>query len=199
MRQCAVTRTRRAPDDLIRFVADPEGRIVPDLKAALPGRGVWLTCACDVVEKAARSGVFARAFRAPVRAEPDLPERVDALLEREAVQRLSLANKAGLVTFGFAKVGEAVARGRAAALIHARDAAEDGCRKLDGKFAAAGNGAEARESVVNCLHSGQLGLALGRSSVVHAAVSLGGASEKFLTAAARLQRFRDGSAGFAAA
>ena len=48
-RQCAVTRIRRAPDDLLRFALDPEGRVVPDLKSRLPGRGVWLTCRRDAV------------------------------------------------------------------------------------------------------------------------------------------------------
>ena len=35
--------------------------------------------------------------------------------------------------FGHAKVEEAIAKGRVLALVHAQEAAEDGCRKLDGK------------------------------------------------------------------
>ena len=40
-RSCVVTRTVKAPDDLIRFVAGPDGMLVPDLRRKLPGRGVW--------------------------------------------------------------------------------------------------------------------------------------------------------------
>ena len=42
-RMCIVTRARRSPDEMIRFVADPGGEIVPDIKRKLPGRGVWVT------------------------------------------------------------------------------------------------------------------------------------------------------------
>ena len=66
----------------------------------------------------------------------DLADRVDRLLAESALGSLALANKAGEVVFGAAKVEEAIAKGRVAALIHASDAAEDGCRKLDGKYRA---------------------------------------------------------------
>ena len=43
LRRCIVTRSELSPDDLIRFVADPSGGIVPDIARKLPGRGVWVT------------------------------------------------------------------------------------------------------------------------------------------------------------
>ena len=42
LRRCIVTRRELSPDDLIRFVADPTGTIVPDINRKLPGRGVWV-------------------------------------------------------------------------------------------------------------------------------------------------------------
>ena len=53
-RMCIVTRERRAPEDLIRFVAGPDGSVVPDIRAKLPGRGVWVTARTEIVEAAER-------------------------------------------------------------------------------------------------------------------------------------------------
>ena len=55
---------------------------------------------------------------------------------RRLAEALSIANKAGLVVAGFAKVEELIARERAAVLLHAADAAADGMAKLDRKFKA---------------------------------------------------------------
>lgn len=184
VRQCAVTRERRSPDELIRFVLDPEDRVVPDLKNRLPGRGVWVSLNREAVALAARKGAFARGFSRRISADPDLSGHVDALLEKAALERLALANKAGLVTMGFAKVGEAIAQKGLAALLHASDAAAGGREKLDGK-----KGAPERPAVT-VFTSGQLSLALGRSNVVHAALSKGGAADSFLSAVDRLEQYR---------
>ncbi|MEC9367654.1 MAG: RNA-binding protein [Pseudomonadota bacterium] len=194
MRLCALTRVQRISTDLLRFCAGPDGVVVPDLKGRLPGRGVWLTCAADVVGDAAGRNVFARSLRQPVRTPQDLPALVDRLLLQDAVQRLSLANKAGEVTSGFTGVEKAIAGGKVVSLLHATEAAADGRRKLDGKFAGKGGG-----PVLDSLNSAQLGLALGRTNVLHAAVTSGGAGARLLAALRRLDRFRAGSAVFAAA
>ncbi len=42
-RTCIVNRRSGSPDGLVRFVVGPEGDVVPDVKARLPGRGAWVT------------------------------------------------------------------------------------------------------------------------------------------------------------
>ena len=42
-RTCIVTRQTLEPDLLLRFVAGPDGSVVPDIKRRLPGRGCWVT------------------------------------------------------------------------------------------------------------------------------------------------------------
>ena len=42
-RTCVVTRAVKPGAEMIRFVAGPDGTIVPDLERKLPGRGVWVT------------------------------------------------------------------------------------------------------------------------------------------------------------
>lgn len=197
-RQCAVTRISRPVAALIRFVADPDGGVVPDLKRALPGRGVSVTCARDVIETAVRKGVFARALKRSVRVDESLPAQVEALLVQAALGRLALANKAGQVVAGFVKVEAAIAKGSVAGLVHAAEAAADGRRKLDGAFARP-SGGHAGAPVLICFSAEQLSLALGRANVIHAAVTGSGAGAQFLAAAARLERYRAGSAAYAAA
>jgi predicted RNA-binding protein YlxR (DUF448 family) len=194
VRACALTRVRRPKDELIRFVLGPDGTVVPDLKEKLPGRGVWLTAAHDVVADAAKRNVFARALKAKAKAPEGLAIQVDRLLAEAALSALSLANKAGEAVFGHAKVEEAIAKGRVLALLHAREAAEDGCRKLDGN--ARGMSEESPIPSIRTFGVDELSLASGRTNVIHAALIQGGAARNVLTAASRLERYRKGRAAF---
>ena len=62
-RMCIVTRETGDPDDLIRFVAGPDGRVVPDLKRKLPGRGCWVKAERAVLEKAIARKLLTIAFQ----------------------------------------------------------------------------------------------------------------------------------------
>jgi uncharacterized protein len=194
VRLCALTRAHRHKDELIRFVLAPDGTVVPDLKEKLPGRGVWLTAAHDTVAEALKRKLFARAFKAEANVPEGLVDQVDRLLADAALGALALANKAGEVTFGHAKVEEALGKGRVLALVHAREAAEDGCRKLDGKARGASGGANM--PAVRAFSVDELSLASGRANVIHAAFIQGGAARKFLAAASRVERFRKGRGAF---
>ncbi|MDN3721540.1 RNA-binding protein [Roseibium salinum] len=191
-RQCAVTREVRPISSLIRFVLDPEGEVVPDLKRVLPGRGVWVTATSDIVvaaEKKTGRKFFGRGFKGEARVEPGLAERVDALMERSALQALSMTRKAGELVTGNAKVEAALRRDPVVGLVHASDAAEDGVRKLAAVAAGTKETADGCH-VVRLFDSAQLDLALGRSNVIHAALLAGHASENFLARVRDLERFR---------
>ena len=194
-RRCAVLRATRSKDDLIRFVLGPDGTIVPDLKEKLPGRGVWLTAAHETVAEAVKRKAFGRALKADAKTPDTLADQVGQLLTEAALGALSMANKAGDVVFGHTKVEEALSKGRVIALIHASDAADDGCRKLDGKALSAtgGQGIPA----IRAFTADELGLASGRANVIHAALIQGGAARKFLAAASRVSRYRKGVSAFA--
>jgi predicted RNA-binding protein YlxR (DUF448 family) len=194
-RRCALSRKSLPKEELIRFVRGPEGEVIPDLKARLPSRGVWIEARKSAVAEAARRNAFARSLKAEVKVPADLAERVGRLLDQAALAALAFANKAGEAVFGTAKIEEAIAKGRVLALLHASDAAVDGCRKLDAKFRSK-MGAEA-PSPVTLFASSELGLASGRSNVIHAAVIQGGAAAKFLAAASRVERYRGGNGAFA--
>ncbi len=173
----------------MRFVLDPEGRVVADLKRKLPGRGVWITATRGAVAEAVRKRVFARGFRQSVSVDPDLSEAVEVLLRRAALQDLAMANKAGCVVAGFAKVGKALNGRNRVVLLHASDASADGQRKLD-RIAAGRSEQAARETApVTCFTSAEVSAALGRTNVMHAAIADGGAGQKFLWSVERLRTY----------
>lgn len=188
-RQCAVTRSVQAADKLIRFVASPSGVIVPDLDRRLPGRGVWLSGEKLILERAISGKVFARSLKQPAAAEPDLAERTGALIVKRACDTLALANKAGLVICGFQQVDAALDKAAISVLVHASEAAADGRSKLDRKFGAVQRAGGKPAPVVAFLTIAQMSLALGRASVVHAGLSPGGLTERFLREAERVSRY----------
>jgi uncharacterized protein len=192
LRLCAVSRTQRPPDDLIRFVLAPDGSIVPDLARRLPGRGVWVAATRATVAAAVRQKVFARSLKQPVSMPADLPGLVERLLVKRVAEALSLANKAGLLVAGFAKVEGLLDQRQAAVLLHASDGAADGVEKLNRKFKALMGSERFEQSTVAELTSAELSLAIGRPNVVHAAASEGGASQRMLQEAVRLRRYRAG-------
>jgi uncharacterized protein len=193
-RMCAVTRQVRPTDELIRFVLDGNSRVIPDLKRKLPGRGLWVSASRRAVATAVKRQVFAKGFRKPVKDSETLVTEIEGLLVRSAIEALAIAAKARQVISGFAKVDASLRAGEAKALIHARDGAADGIRKLDNLAAAASAGGEAEIAVkmpiINALSSAELDLALGRSNVIHAALLAGPAGRTFLSRIARLVRFR---------
>src|ERR1700722_15050270 len=107
---------------MIHFCLSPEGAVVPDLRRRLPGRGVWVSARKSIVDQAARRQVFSKRFKTKALAAPDLASLVERLLEEEALQFLSIVNKAGQVVAGAFKVEAAIREGPIAGLIHASDA-----------------------------------------------------------------------------
>jgi predicted RNA-binding protein YlxR (DUF448 family) len=193
-RTCIVTGIKDVPDAMLRFALSPDGSVVPDIRRKLPGRGVWTRLSFETVSRAAAKQAFSRAFRAKVEASLSLAETVGALLERDALQSLSIANKAGLVVAGAFKVDSAIEAGGVVALIQASDGAADGAAKRAHALRAK-LGPEANAIVrIDLFKSGQLDLALGRANVIHAALKQGAASSAFLTRADRLRRYRGGEA-----
>ena len=179
---------------MIRFVVAPDGAVVPDLRARLPGRGAWVSAETGVVAAAVKRRAFTRAFRREVLVAQVLPEQVDALLLADALAALSFANKAGLVVAGAFKVEEALGRGSVAALLHAIDGSPEGLRKIEGLGRRAGAEHGGLVPTLQIFASPQLDLALGRSNVINAALLVGGASDAALKRIERLRLYRGAEA-----
>ncbi len=176
------------PDNrLLRFVADPDGRVVPDAAAKLPGRGLWVEASRDAVNKAVEKKLFARAAKAQVSAAPDLCDRAENALAARMLGDLGIARRSGALVLGFDNVLRALEGPKPPkVLIEAFDGSRDGKRKL---YAAA-HRLELDCVVIESLTSAELGLALGRENVIHAAVQPGGLAERLIFDAERLSGFR---------
>jgi predicted RNA-binding protein YlxR (DUF448 family) len=188
-RTCIVTRRKQPPEALIRFVLGPDSCVVADIRCKLPGRGVWLSADVATVQKAVATKAFDRGFKTKVTVSPSLAADVGDMLERDALQSLAMANKAGAVITGFAKVEAALAAGRVAAVLHASDAGDDGVRKLEGAARRGREGGSTPDSI-KTFTSQQLDLALGRTNVIHAALAEGPAGNAFLTRCRRAIDYR---------
>jgi predicted RNA-binding protein YlxR (DUF448 family) len=171
---------------LVRFVAGPDGAVVPDLARKLPGRGLWVKADRASVETAARKGAFSRAAKARLSAAAGLADQVESLLARRVLAGLGLARRAGELTLGFESVIAEVRAGKAAWLIEASDGAADG----RGKLLYAAKGLSKPPSLLGAFNSDELSLALGLGNVIHLAFLAGRGAERWTADVQRLSGFR---------
>ncbi len=171
---------------LIRFVAGPDGVVVPDLARKLPGRGLWVAADRASVETAAGKNLFSRAAKAKLSAPPALAEQVERLMLSRLLSALGLARKAGELTSGFEKTLAAITAGKAAFLIEATDGAQDGRRKLLAAF----RKSPKPPQLIGLFAADELGLALGGANVIHTAFLAGRSAERWTFDARRLSGFR---------
>lgn len=170
---------------LIRFVAGPDGQVVPDLARKLPGRGIWVAANREAVAAAAKKNLFARSAKAQLKASPDLPDQVERLLRQRVLASLGLAKRGGDLTSGFEKVSAAISSGKAAWLIEASDGAADGRRKI----LALARKAAPPPGLVGVFGAAELGLALGLENVIHTAFLAGRAAGRWAEDVRRLEGF----------
>lgn len=186
-RRCIVTGAVRPKAELVRFVLDPDGAVIPDIEETLPGRGLWLTARGDIVEAACARDLFAKAARRGARAPADLAGRVTALLARRCLELLGLARRSGKVAAGSARVRAWLAEGKAAIVLAASDGAAAGRAEVRARARGV--------PVVEVLTGEELGAALGRGHQVYVAVGPGRLGDLLLRETARLSGFRPEGCG----
>lgn len=184
-RRCLVTGERGGKAGLIRFVAGPEGQVVPDVASKLPGRGFYVTAERGALERAVAKRLFSRGAKAPVEVPDGLVDTIEAQLLRRVQDGIALARKAGRAVTGYEKVKGWLLTGEGVVLVQASDGSGRQKTKLNtpqgGRF-------------VGCLTAEELGLAFGRASAIHAALASGGLTTRIVEDAAKLSglRTRDG-------
>ena len=184
-RRCIVTGESGPKSGLIRFVAGPDGTVVPDILEKLPGRGMWVTADRAILDKAGR-GQFARGAKGPVTVPVDLVDEVERQLARRVVDLISIARKAGLAICGFEKVKDALDKGGVRVLLQASDGSTRGKTKLWTPTGA---------RYFGCLTGAELGAAFGRQIAVHGALMSGGLSDRVVEEAAKLRGLREMDGG----
>ncbi|NVJ98749.1 MAG: DUF448 domain-containing protein [Alphaproteobacteria bacterium] len=188
-RRCILKMESGPEDTLVRLAMSPDGTLVPDVAARLPGRGLWISADGKLVRSAIESGQLAKAASRSLKASvpknavpEDLDAQIDRLLVRRCLDRMGLEQRAGHLVTGFDKIKAALSKkgsGLPSLLVSATDGAEDGRRKIK-----AAVGADVPEAVL--FDREALSKALGRENVVHVLLFESGGTEKLKTDLNRL-------------
>ncbi len=194
-RRCIATGASIPMDSLLRFVVGPDGGICADLARELPGRGIWVGGRRELLNRAVKKRLFARAAKRAVVVADDLPDQVEVLMRQRALALLGLTKRAGQLTLGYEKARALLATDNAAIAISAHDASLRGREKLLGGNAVSFTGdtsqtASGGRIVVDLFGLEELSLALGRENVVHAALRVGGLADRFMAECRRLKDYR---------
>lgn len=169
---------------LIRFVAGPDGQVVPDLGRKLPGRGLWVEASRASVETAVKKNGFTRAAKTKLTAPADLADVVERLLIRRCLDQLGLARREGVLISGFEKSAASLRSGKAAWVVEAADGAADG----RGKMLALARHQTAK--ICGAFTADDLSLALGLENAIHAVLLAGGRADRWTIEVERLAGFR---------
>lgn len=193
-RRCISTGLTLPKEELLRFVAAPDGSVVPDLGNELPGRGAWVKAERAAIDRAIGKGLFTKALETSVKPPDSLSHTVEALLVKRTLGLLGLAKKSGLIVTGYERVKETMDKSEAglariAALLEASDGSDDGRRSILAKAKAMELGAP----ICGLFSSEELSMALGSANVIHACLLSAGAGTlhaRFLQEAGRTAGFR---------
>jgi len=196
-RSCILTRRTAPREELIRLALGPDGQVAPDVRARAPGRGAWIGVGRKALDEANAKGklkgALTRAFKTgDIDVPADLGERIEAALRQQALDRLGLEARSGMLINGAERVETAARQGKVAQLIHAADAGEDGRKKLDQAWRVGGGDSQ---GLVFPVERTILSVALGRENVVHIALTDGAAARRVTHAIDRWRAFIDPDAG----
>lgn len=190
-RTCILSRRTALREELIRLALSPDGEVAPDVRARAPGRGAWIGVSRAELEAAASRGklkpALQRAFKTnEITVPADLGERTEAALRQAALDRLGMEARAGNLINGSERVETAARSGQVHLLIHAADAGEDGCKRLDQAWRVGGGGPQ---GMIFPEARTILSMALGRENVVHVALTDPAAASRVRHALARWLAF----------
>lgn len=129
-RKCIVTGEVKELEDLLRFTVTEDGRVFPDFKKKLPGKGVYVTNLIEALKTAVQKNLFSKALKKNAKADDELVDMVEEILRKKGLDSINLARKAGALVTGFEKVSDALKKEKVAFLLEASDAGADGAKKI---------------------------------------------------------------------
>lgn len=204
-----VTKEAYSSSDLIRFVCDPNGNVIPDVAAKLPGRGCWVFAERNILNKAVEKNIFLRfgykvfsstkhnskdiedldsnenyeevkIKKKPVSVKDDLVDQIEELLLKRCLDYIGLANRSGNIVSGFEKVKAVLKSNKTNILLTAFDGADNGRNKMC-------QGLD-NIQIIDMFTRKELSQATGLENAVHLALLPGGISISLLREISRYGR-----------
>ncbi len=189
-RRCVASGQSRLKTDMVRFVLGPDLTVTPDINEKLPGRGVWVSSNREALQKAIKTGGFSRGFKSKVNVPDDLIDLTENLLRRRLIGLLAMGMKSGHMFVGFDQVKTAAQSDYLAWRFEASDGSDGPRGKIRVLTKAISHELERPLTpVIGCFSSADLGKALGRDHIVHAAIRPGKLAKAVTLAARRFSGF----------
>jgi predicted RNA-binding protein YlxR (DUF448 family) len=189
-RKCVALNAVRDPKEMVRFVRGPDNQVVADIAGKLPGRGVWISANLELLQKAMKSGAFARGFKSKVSVPDDLTEQVEAGLRRSVTGLLAMAKKSGQIALGYDQTMGMTREGVLGLRIEAKNGSADGRGKIRTLSRAIARELELGDpATIGCFTKEELGDIMGRENLVHAGIPQGKLCQSLKQEALRLSGF----------
>ena len=129
-RKCIVTGEVKEFSELLRFTVINDGRVLPDFKKKLSGKGIYVTNSKEILKTAVEKNLFSKTLKKNIKTSEELISLVEDILRKKGLESVNLARKAGALVTGFEKVADALKKGSVAFLLEASDAGLDGVKKI---------------------------------------------------------------------
>lgn len=182
----------RDPADMLRLGFSPDGLVVADIYDKLPGRGAWIDATRASVDKAVKTGAFARAAKRKVTVPDNFADSIEAGLSARVLGLLGMAKRAGQLESGFENVRSCARADQIGVRIEASDGQPDGRSKIRVVVKAIAKELEVSMPIfIGCFDSTELGQVIGRDNMVHACVHKGNMAKAISREIERLAGFRE--------
>ncbi|MBR72882.1 MAG: DNA-binding protein [Rhodospirillaceae bacterium] len=182
LRRCLVSRRTMNKNEMVRFVIDPKGVVVPDIGSKLPGRGLWVEANRESVTSAVDQNIFTTTASKVTSIPNDLVGKVEKKLMERSINWLGLARRAGFFIIGQEKVRSKIDLGVLAILIQAFDGSEEELKKM--------RTSAKNIACVKIFSSQEISNVMGHSNVIHGALLKSKFVIPFMADVARLAGFR---------
>ena len=130
VRKCVLTGEVKPKDELLRFILLRDGTVLPDFNKKLDGHGFYISNSKKLLEGLTVKNPLNKILHTKTVVNEDLPQMVEQILRTAGLNAVNLARKSGDLILGLEKVKDIIAKGKAAFVIEASDAGDDGKQKI---------------------------------------------------------------------
>ena len=129
-RKCVLTGVVKSKEELLRFVLLQDGTVIPDFNKKVSGHGFYISNSKRLLTELTVKNPLNKILHTKTIVGENLPQIVENILCQKGLEAVNLARKAGNLIPGFEKVKDIIAKGKAAFVIQATDAGDDGKQKI---------------------------------------------------------------------